>query len=215
MANTFRYPNPHSSIRWWATESAWVDNILYHPSSPASTHHVATILEEPPAALADNMALHLVPGCVWFQVEILIPEDPRNGLDHPLSNQRRDTPRWVEVTPDYTYVFVPDTAENRALVESQGLGSTNVSGLTNARISSFMKGRARDGGCQRHQLRRGGHGRESSDSDVAVRDSGHDSGDRSAGGGWMSRSSGAWCIGLIEGGKPQALSRKPGLLVGR
>jgi type II secretory pathway pseudopilin PulG len=94
-------------------------NVLYALGASDTYHHVATVIEQPPAALQDNLGLHLLPGCVWFQVELLLPEDPRNGLDHPLSDQRRDTPRWVAVEPGQTYVFVPDTLENRQLVESQ------------------------------------------------------------------------------------------------
>jgi prepilin-type N-terminal cleavage/methylation domain-containing protein len=116
-------PPPHGSLRWSATESGWVYNVLY-PGGVENDHrhHVATVIEQPPAALADNLGVQLAPGCVWFQVEFLLPEDPRNGLDHPLSDQRRDTPRWVPVQPGQTYVFVPDSQENRDLVRSQIVG---------------------------------------------------------------------------------------------
>lgn len=99
-------------------EAGLIWNVLY-PNDGPRYHHVATVIEQLPAELQSNVGVHLVPGCVWFQVEFLMPEDPRNGLDHPLSDQRRDTPRWVEVEPGQTYVFVPDTEENRQLVESQ------------------------------------------------------------------------------------------------
>jgi prepilin-type N-terminal cleavage/methylation domain-containing protein len=102
----------------WSEGQGLIWNVLY-PNGITTNHHVATVIEEPPAALQDNLGLHLLPGCVWFQVEFLLPEDPRNGLEHPLSDQRRDTPRWVAVDPGQTYVFVPDTVENRQLVESR------------------------------------------------------------------------------------------------
>jgi hypothetical protein len=102
----------------WSEGQSLIWNVLY-PYGDDTDHHVATVIEQPPAALQSNLGLHLLPACVWFQVELLIPEDPRNGLDHPLSDQRRDTPRWVEVEPGQTYVFVPDTLENRQLVESR------------------------------------------------------------------------------------------------
>jgi len=105
-------------VPWSPLDAPLVNWVLYYYGIEAN-HHVATVIEQPPAALQDNLGLHLLPGCVWFQVEFLLPEDPRNGLDHPLPYQRRDTPRWVEVEPGQTYVFVPDTYENRQLVESQ------------------------------------------------------------------------------------------------
>ncbi len=92
--------------------------------STTGLRHVATILEEPPANLQGNLGLHALPACAWFQVEFLMPEDPRNGRDYfdpsrGTRNRPDDTLRWVEVKPDSTYVFVPDTQENREIVASQ------------------------------------------------------------------------------------------------
>ena len=97
-------------------------------------HHVATVVENPPLNLVgeqdvqslpgNNMGVHLLPGCAWFQVEFLMPEDPRNSLyyhdpepsDSSKYSKRWDMPRWTEVEAGRTYVFIPDTAENRDYV---------------------------------------------------------------------------------------------------
>lgn len=132
---------PPQALRWTgaADQAQLIWRVLY-PGGIEQNHHVATVIEQPPAALADNLGLHLAPGCVWFQVEFLMPEDPRNGLEHPLSDQRRDTPRWVEVENGQTYVFVPDSHENRQLIESQALAApTNVDSLTGDRVFTFKK----------------------------------------------------------------------------
>jgi len=90
--------------------------------------HMATVLEEPPAELRSNLGVHMLPGCAWFQVEYLMPEDPRNSLDYynPTADslvtdlsERFDMPRWVSVppqAPNNYVVFFPDTAENREIV---------------------------------------------------------------------------------------------------
>ncbi len=98
-----------------------------------TNRHVATVLETPPANLRSNLGLHALPGCVWFQVEFLMPEDPRNGLDHPDGYQRNDMPRWTEVNADLsvgstTYVFVPDTAANREAVARLYVPGTGATG---------------------------------------------------------------------------------------
>jgi prepilin-type N-terminal cleavage/methylation domain-containing protein len=90
--------------------------LLYASGADGYPHHVATVLETPPANLRSNLGLHMLPGCVWCQVEFLMPEDPRNSLDHPDAYQRNDMPRWTEVQAGSTYVFVPDTAANREAV---------------------------------------------------------------------------------------------------
>lgn len=104
---------------------AAIFDVLY-PRATKDVHHVATILDEPPLELRSNLGLHMLPSCAWFQVEFLMPEDPRNSLDYynpnpvanpPFSN-RYDTPRWTEVGDDETYLFLPDTAENRRVIAS-------------------------------------------------------------------------------------------------
>lgn len=135
-------PEIPGGLRWTGMAGVFRDYILrmLYPYGDDTYHHVATVIERPPAELADNLGVHLLPGCVWFGVEILIPEDPRNGLDSPLSDQRRDTPRWVPIEPGQTYVFVPDTDENRKLVEAQALADpTNVDRLIGTRIQTFKK----------------------------------------------------------------------------
>ena len=108
-----------------------IDEAIYdvlYPRATKSVHHVATILDEPPLELRSNLGLHMLPSCAWFQVEFLMPEDPRNSLDYynpdpsqPLGtsfSNRYDTPRWTEVGDNETYLFLPDTAENRRVIAS-------------------------------------------------------------------------------------------------
>lgn len=131
---------PPPGLQWNnAINQASLIGCVLYPRGIEQNHHIATVIEHPPAALQDNLGLHLVPGCVWFQVELLLPEDPRNGLDHPLSDQRRDTPRWVEVEAGQTYVFVPDSVENRQLVEQQALLAPMAVSTIPQRVSTFMK----------------------------------------------------------------------------
>lgn len=95
-------------------------DVLYatQDSDPSGKRHVATVIDNPPAELQTNLSLQALPGCAWFQVEFLLPEDPRNSLDHPLSTGRTDMARWCQVEPGEMYVFVPDNEQNRALVAS-------------------------------------------------------------------------------------------------
>lgn len=93
-------------------------NVLYRDGDEQN-RHVATLVEQPPADVQSNKSMQMLPGCAWFQVEFLLPEDPRNDTNHPLAMQRADMPRWVEVPHGQTYVFVPDSQENRELVASE------------------------------------------------------------------------------------------------
>ena len=101
-----------------------IDLLLYR-NGLAANHHIATVVQNPPADLRSNLGVHMLPGCAWFQVEFLMPEDPRNSLDYapdPDNNtisHRFDMPRWTQVQPGRTYVFVPDTAASRDVVASQ------------------------------------------------------------------------------------------------
>lgn len=97
-------------------------------------HSFAVAVEDPPVGLANNLGMQRLSGCVWFQVEFLMPEDPRNspegaallpaikpnGLawDPTKTYQRDDAVRWVQVPNGSTYVFVPDSAENRQVIAS-------------------------------------------------------------------------------------------------
>jgi type II secretory pathway pseudopilin PulG len=108
-----------------------------------ANHHVATVLEQVPVALRGNLGLHALPACVWFQVEFLMPEDPRNSADYTpdatVSGQstRFDMPRWTSVDPNSMYVFVPDTAENRNAIAKQvdPVGKP----LVDSRLASFAR----------------------------------------------------------------------------
>lgn len=88
---------------------------------------VATVIPDPPAELRSNLSLQALPGCVWFQVEFLQPEDPRQHPEYfdwspaPSASPNSapsDPPRWIPVPDGATYVFVPDTASNRAAILS-------------------------------------------------------------------------------------------------
>ena len=131
---------PGVNLPWIPQPRTLIQNLIYlqYSSVPNALLHryVATVLENPPAALGSNVNLRLVPGCVWFKVEILIPEDPRNSLESPLSNQRAETPRWVEVEPGKAYCFVPDSAENRELVRSKLQTGTPIPVL-GSRLATF------------------------------------------------------------------------------
>ncbi|MGE3182641.1 MAG: type II secretion system protein J [Phycisphaerae bacterium] len=92
-----------------------------------STQLVATIIRNPPADLKENLGLHALPGCAWFQVEILMPEDPRSNLGYRDPSPENvnvgansfDPPRWRDVAPGSTYIFVPDSPRNRQRVALQ------------------------------------------------------------------------------------------------
>ncbi len=114
-----------------------VEGLIYPQGAQGITqyHHVATVVNDPPQGVQNNLGLQLLPGCAWFQVELLLPEDPRNSAEHPDGRQRDDTPRWVSVPPGETYAFVPDTAANRTYVGSQITQTTPVRAI--GRYSMF------------------------------------------------------------------------------
>jgi prepilin-type N-terminal cleavage/methylation domain-containing protein len=163
LLRPYDFPNPTKNRRqsWDAIERGeeprdfkWdkdtvraVYSQLYFQGDDGKTenHHVATVIENPPVELQSNLGVHMLPGCVWFQVELLMPEDPRNSLDYdaPLDtaggnenkriagfSTRLDMPRWTAVELGKTYVFPPDTAPNRELVSSavKPKNSSNDSG---------------------------------------------------------------------------------------
>lgn len=114
---------PYSQSLW---PHPFTSRILYGPGGD-SVHHVATVLENPPANLRSNLGVQMLPGCVWFQVEFLMPEDPRNHPEYdpvpadpndlsPNQSQRFDPPLWTQVPAGQTFVFLPDTLANRAAI---------------------------------------------------------------------------------------------------
>lgn len=134
-ANNAPYLRPYEFLTDWRVENiSSINSLVYasfqtYPTVP-QFHHVATVLEDVPVDLRGNMGVHLLPGCAWFQVEFLMPEDPRNSVVYsdpdpnrpsalPPFSARSDMPRWTSVEPGVTYVFVPDTQENRAAVATQ------------------------------------------------------------------------------------------------
>jgi len=108
--------------------------------------HIATVVEHPPTNLQGNLGVHGLPACAWFEVEFLMPEDPRNARDYYARadatlpgafNRRSDLPRWTSVPSGQTFVFVPDTAENAALVA--GNFPANPLAPSDARVLRFGK----------------------------------------------------------------------------
>jgi hypothetical protein len=108
----------------------FADEMLYGvKSGPAiASRHLATVLPEPPAELRDNLGVHMLPACAWFQVEFLMPEDVRNspdyidqrpGLTPAIENRRDDMPLWTSVIPGQKYIFVPDNGVNRSAIAQQ------------------------------------------------------------------------------------------------
>lgn len=100
--------------------------------------HFATIVADPPVPLRANADMEMVAGCGWFQVELLMPEDSKNSWSHPDGARRADKLRWVSVEPGETYVFVPDSAANRALIESQVDTSSPPLVVNNTRLATFL-----------------------------------------------------------------------------
>ena len=145
MFNPLALKSPYSYATWPVGIRTDIDSLLYSSGNPA-LHHVATVLEEVPLELRGNLGVQMLPGCVWFQVEFLMPEDPRNSVAYsdPTPNtpndyaQRSDMPRWTSVEPGQTYVFVPDTPENRALVAGE-VDMVSGAPVTNSRLESFAK----------------------------------------------------------------------------
>lgn len=116
---------PYGFRKWGTASQNLVENILY-PSDTRNLGHVLTVLENAPAELRSNLGVQLLPGCAWFQVEFLMPEDPRNSLDYDdekddggskdSDNERHHMAQWKQVESGETYVFIPDTQANRDLV---------------------------------------------------------------------------------------------------
>lgn len=98
---------------------------IYGQGTEPPDHHIATVIKAPPEQLRSNLGLQALPGCVWFEVEFLMPEDPRNGPDHPSGAQRGHPARWVGVEPGETYVFVPDSSGR--VTSFQAVSSANQS----------------------------------------------------------------------------------------
>jgi len=113
-----------------------LDLMLYGPAAPDQRfHHVATVVERPPPGLDSNLALRALSGCAWFEVQFLMPEDPRNSPLHPDPGARASEPRWLSVEPGQTYVFVPDSPAMRTAVASQ-VGPDGRP-LPNTRLAQF------------------------------------------------------------------------------
>ncbi len=138
----YTFLDEDNNTEWPPNDVRLITELLYANASGAlEDRHVATVIENPPLELASNVGLQMLPGCVWFQVEFLMPEDPRNGLryDDPTPadeddyTKRYDPLRWMEVEDGCTYVFVPDTAENRELVATE---PSQPEGGDNLRYSS-------------------------------------------------------------------------------
>ncbi len=124
------FGNPHGSWQSWNQDSVnslvFATGVTDPNAGPNQFRHVATVLDEVPVDLKSNLAVQMLPGCAWFQVEFLMPEDPRNSVTYAWNpsvgatmSRRSDMPRWTQVAPGSTYVFVPDTEANREAVRRQ------------------------------------------------------------------------------------------------
>ena len=113
-----------------------LDQMLYGPL-PADQrfHHVATVVEQPPPGLDSNLALQALSGCAWFEVQFLMPEDPRNSPLYPDPAATASEPRWLSVEPGRTYVFVPDSPAMRTAVASEV--QANGRPLAGTRLAQF------------------------------------------------------------------------------
>ncbi len=131
--------SPYDQTFWMGSTLAAraLDGTLYDTNSGSARRikHFATILEQPPANLRSNLGLHALPACAWFQVEFLMPEDPRNGADYSpdprpgslSASERFDPPRWTQVPNGQRYVFVPDSTVNReGVLEALDRGDPNL-----------------------------------------------------------------------------------------
>lgn len=132
--------NPASSIGPLTRSNLLEDDLLYDTDdAPLNNRFVALVVPQPPIELESNLGLHMLPGCAWFKVEFLLPEDPRNAKDHPLQYQRNDALRWVEAPNGESYVFVPDSPENREFLATSTLLVNGDVPLTNTRTASFAQ----------------------------------------------------------------------------
>ncbi len=122
---------PYVAYSDWANVERLIDGVLYHPNSPPAVRHFATVLRDVPVNLRSNLGNHMLPGCAWFEVEFLMPEDVRNSREYlwdprapeggdpyrGFSSQTPwDMPLWTSVEAEQTYVFAPDSPENRSAV---------------------------------------------------------------------------------------------------
>lgn len=128
----------------WPSKLRQIVRELLYPAGKQSEalNHVATVLSDPPADLESNLGVQSVPACAWFEVEFLMPEDPRNSptyYDRVSNNRNRrdDMPRWVRMPPGETAVFVPDTKENRDLVTAGWAGWNALQTDPPRRIQTF------------------------------------------------------------------------------
>lgn len=139
-ADPYNFPN----YPWTTSTYNSIHSLLYAATEPQPprNYHVTTVIPNPPAELASNLGVHLLPGCAWFQVEFLMPEDPRNSVEYapaPAAGvaQRTDMPRWTAVEDGRTYVFVPDAQANRDAVMRQ-VDQFGVP-LTGSRLARFAQ----------------------------------------------------------------------------
>jgi hypothetical protein len=151
VATVFPYTDVLTSPVWPSGVGMFVQRLLYPARDTDGGHRLmAAVLEDVPAELRSNTNLRALPGCVWFQIEFLMPEDPRNSLEYtppppntipgnPNPSQRGEMMRWVSVDAGQTYLFVPDTEANRALVAAQVTTGSAVNFDANTRLATFAR----------------------------------------------------------------------------
>jgi len=138
--------NPYQvRTQWPAKIRRLINRLLYLNSNDDPMRYIATAIQDPPPELSSNLSLQALNGCAWFQVEFLMPEDPRNAPDYPndatdptKGYTRDDLTHWVEVQPGDTYIFVPDSPENRAAVEGQPLAGGMMGGFARHRTFAMI-----------------------------------------------------------------------------
>lgn len=135
-----------------AANDGWRSLLYANPGATDQSNpplYIAAIVPNPPPALRTNTALQALPACAWFQVELLMPEDPRNSPQYfdptpgdPTDGPNRfDPPRWASVGPPpparpgdtgSTYVFVPDSPTARRELAKRSPRPPNPGGAERA-----------------------------------------------------------------------------------
>lgn len=148
--------DPYGRDRNWENEDI-INDVLYYDGDP-DERFVAALASDAARESVTNLNLQALPGCVSFQVEFLMPEDPRNAIFYdspdptdPDISRHYDGEQWVPVEPDATYVFLPDTETNRARIAG---AATALNSPLWDRLQEFaMAGLGVSGGSQARNIR--------------------------------------------------------------
>lgn len=142
--------DPYDSHHWpyhassdWSQMCTLAEWLLHPKAANASNAYFAAVLDEVPVELSSNLGLRMLPSCAWFQVEFLMPEDPRNSVEYASNPYNTngstpwDVPLWMAVPDGVSYFFPRDTVANRAIVAEQ----VNVNGapIGGSRLADFAR----------------------------------------------------------------------------